>query len=265
MKENIPLKTSIDVSHIRNSCRIIHDTFRLLKKYIRPGVRTAELDEIADDYIAEQGAVSAIQGYKGFPKSICTSVNNVAAHGIPGDYVLEDGDIISIDITVARNGWHGDGTWTYLVGNGSPDALRLLKAAWRASSAGIQAASAGAHLGDIGAAIAKGARANGCSVIRDYVGHGIGQGFHEDPLVPNYGKPNHGMRIVPGMVFTIEPIVCLGSHDVKTLEDGWTVVTADGAFCAQFEHTLAVFRDHVEVLTLCSSELDDYVDQPPFF
>ena len=266
-KNPLPLKTSIDVARIRKTCRIVEECLRLLNEHVAAGARTADLEAAVDRHVRKRGAKSAVRGYKGFPKAICTSTNNVAAHGIPDDSRLEDGDVITVDVTLCLDGWHGDGAWTYTVGSTSADVKRLVKAAWRANIAGILAVHAGAHLGDVGAAINAAAERNGCKVIRDYVGHGIGEKLHEDPLVPNYGRPEHGMRIVPGMVFTIEPIVSLGGREVKTMDDGWTVVTADGSLSAQFEHTLAVFRDHVEVLTLSGFDPDasDLVDHPPHF
>ena len=265
MKESISLKTSIDVARIRRACRIVEETFRRLDEHVARGVRTSDLERIVSRFLRQREAASALKGYKGFPKSICASVNNVAAHGIPDDTSLEEGDVVSIDITVSLEGWHGDGAWTYVVGEPNPDAARLVRAAWRANMAGIRAVEAGAHFGDVGAAISEAARELGCTVVQDYVGHGIGEKLHEDPLVPNYGEPGQGMRIVPGMVFTVEPIVSLGGRDVSTLEDGWTVVTADGSLCAQFEHTLAVFSDRVEVLTLADFDQAASVDRPPFF
>ncbi len=264
MKPEIALKTSIDVAHIRKTCRLLEETFQFLKGHITDGISTRDLDRLVVSFVTKRSARSALKGYKGFPNSICTSVNNVAAHGIPRDHILENGDIVSIDITLVLEGWHGDGTWTYIVGDVSPDVQRLVKAAWQANTAGILAVKAGAHLGDVGFAISGAVRKNGCSVIQDYVGHGIGESMHEDPVIPNFGERNQGMRIVPGMVFTVEPIVCLGVKEVKTLDDGWTVVTGDNSLCAQFEHTLAVFRDKVEVLTLSTYKLEDHIDCPPF-
>jgi len=265
MERDIPLKTSIDVAHMRRSCRIVEDAFHYLRSFLRPGITTLEINRIAEQFIISKGASPVLRGYKGFPCAICTSVNNVAAHGIPGDYVLEKGDIISIDITIVYEGWHGDAAWTFIIGSGSPDTERLIRAAWQANLSGIMAMKAGATIGDIGFEINKTANRHGCQVIQDYVGHGIGEDLHEEPRIPNVGQKGQGIRVVPGMVFTVEPIVTLGREDVSVLKDGWTIITADDSLSAQFEHTVAVFRDRIEILTLPSYNIDDYIDQPPFF
>jgi methionyl aminopeptidase len=190
-------------------------------------------------------------------------VNNVAAHGIPTNRALENGDILSLDITVSIDGWFGDVAWSFIVGTGSPDSRRLVRAAWKAMLSGVQTARAGNHLGDIGAAIQKAAKRFGCSVIEDYVGHGIGRAMHEDPMVPNFGAVDTGMRIVPGMVFTVEPMVNLGGREAHVTEDGWTLVTGDGSLSAQFEQTIAVFRDYTEVLTYSHGNIFESTDFPP--
>ena len=263
MDAEISLKTSVDVARIRRACRVAEKSLRYLAPCVRPGISTEELDRLAGRYLEGCGAVPALRGYKGFPGCICASVNNVAAHGIPSNRQLESGDILSIDITVSVEGWHGDAAWTFLVGEASPDCRRLQKASWRASLAGIRAAVAGNRIGDVGAAIQEAARRFGCSVIEDYVGHGIGRAMHEDPMVLNFGTADTGMRIVPGMVFTIEPMLNLGGRDVRLSLDGWTLVTADGSLSAQFEHTVAVFRDYTEVLTYSHGDIFDSLDFPP--
>ncbi len=263
MDAEISFKTSVDVARIRRASRVAEKCLRYLAPCVRPGISTIELDRLASRFLAAQGAKSALRGYRGFPGSICTSVNNVAAHGIPSNRELESGDVLSLDITASVNGWHGDAAWTFLVGEAAPDGRRLLRAAWSASLAGIRAAVAGGRLGDVGAAIQETARKFGCSVIEDYVGHGIGRAMHEDPMIPNFGAPDTGLQIVPGMVFTIEPMLNLGSRDVHVSSDGWTLVTTDGSLSAQFEHTVAVFRDYTEVLTFSHGELYDTPDQPP--
>ena len=263
MDAEISLKTSVDVARIRRACRVAERCLRYLAPCVRPGISTVELDRLAARFLEESGALSALRGYRGFPGCICTSVNNVAAHGIPSNRELEPGDILSIDITVSINGWHGDAAWTFIVGEGTPDGRRLLRAAWRASLAGIRAAVAGGTIGDVGAAIQDVARRFGCSVIEDYVGHGIGKAMHEDPIVLNFGTAATGLRIVPGMVFTIEPMLNLGGRDVHVSSDGWTLVTGDGSLSAQFEHTVAVFRDYTEVLTWSRGDIFDSLDFPP--
>jgi methionyl aminopeptidase len=262
---DIHLKTTMDVLRIKQSCRILEDTFHYLHSFIKPGITTSEINEIAHKFILKKGAEPGLKGYKGFPKTICTSVNNVAAHGIPGNLKLENGDIISIDCSIIVDGWYGDAAWSYIVGTGEPDSIRLIRTAWQASVAGILAVKAGNHVGDIGYEINKKAEEKGCSVIKDYVGHGIGENIHEDPVIPNYGEKGQGQRIIPGMVFTVEPIVNLGSSKIKVLEDGWTIVTIDSSLSAQFEHTVAVFKEKVEILTFSKYNLKDHLDQPPFF
>jgi len=263
MDAEVSLKTSIDVARIRRSCRVAEDCLRFLAAQIRAGVTTEELDHAAGIYLEKHNAGAALRGYRGFPGCICTSVNNVAAHGIPTNRALEDGDLLSLDITVNVDGWFGDAAWSFIVGKGNPDARRLLKAAWRASLSGVKAARAGNRIGDIGSAIQKTARGFGCSVIEDYVGHGIGRAMHEDPMVLNFGTADTGMKIVPGMVFTVEPMLNLGGRGVHVTGDGWTLVTTDGSLSAQFEHTVAVFRDYTEVLTYSRGDIFDSLDFPP--
>jgi methionyl aminopeptidase len=263
MDARINLKTSVDVARIRRACRAAERCIRYLAPCVRPGISTGELDRLAARFLEENGATGALKGYRGFPGTICTSVNNVAAHGIPSNRQLESGDVLSVDVTASVDGWHGDAAWTFLVGEPTPDGRRVLRAAWNASLAAIRAARAGGRLGDLGAAVQGEARRNGCSVIEDYVGHGIGRSLHEDPVVPNIGVTDTGLRIVPGMVFTVEPMLTLGSGDVKVMEDGWTLTTMDGSIAAQFEHTLAVFRDYTEVLTFSQGDVLEYLDFPP--
>lgn len=265
MDEGINLKTSVDVARIRRACRAAEGCLRYLAVKVRPGVSTLHLDRLAEEFLAKNGAEPALRGYRGFPGCICTSVNNVAAHGVPTDAVLEEGDVLTLDITVRVGGWHGDAAWTFLVGDGGPDARRLVKAAWGASLAGIRAARAGGRLGDVGEAVQDAARKYGCSVIEDYVGHGIGRALHEDPMVPNFGQHDTGTRIVPGMVFTIEPMLNLGGSEAHVSSDGWTLVTSDGSLSAQFEHTVAVFRDSTEVLTFPKGDIFASLDFPPAF
>ncbi len=263
MDAEISFKTSVDVARIRRACRVAEKCLRYLAPCMRAGVTTAELDHLAARFLEENAAESALKGYRGFPGTICTSVNNVAAHGIPSNRELEKGDVLSVDITASVNGWHGDAAWTFLVGEPGPDARRVQRAAWQASLAGIRAAISGSRLGDLGSAIQDAAHRQGCSVIEDYVGHGIGRAMHEDPMIPNFGSPDTGLRIVPGMVFTIEPMLTLGSGDVHVSTDGWTLVTRDGSLSAQFEHTVAVFRDYTEVLTFSRGSPLDFPDSPP--
>lgn len=263
MDAEISFKTSVDVARIRRACRAAEKCLRNLAPCVRAGITTAELDLLAAGFLRESGAEPALKGYRGFPGTICASVNNVAAHGIPSNRRLENGDLLSLDITTRVNGWHGDAAWTFLVGEAVPDERRLLRAAWQANLAGIKAAVAGGRMGDVGHAIQETARRHGCSVIEDYVGHGIGRAMHEDPMVLNFGAADTGMRIVPGMVFTVEPMLNLGGRDVHVSTDGWTLVTTDGSLSAQFEHTVAVFRDYTEVLTYSRGDVFSSMDFPP--
>ncbi len=265
MEKAVPLKTSIEVSRIRKSCRLVETLFLELKSRMAPGMTTLDVNGLCDVFLRAGGGASSLKGYRGFPGSICTSVNNVAAHGVPSEYRLGLGDLVSVDITAHIDGWHGDSAWTYILGDGTPDARRLLKAAWQATMAGIRAAKAGRRLGDVGAAIQESARRFGCGVLDKYVGHGIGLDMHEEPMVLNFGSPGTGQPIVPGMVFTIEPILCLGAPEVRTLGDGWSIATADNSLSAQFEQTVAVFRDRTEILTLSSVKGALDLEFPPFY
>jgi methionyl aminopeptidase len=265
MEKDIPLKTAIDVAHIRRSCRIVERTLHFIRGIIEPGISTIEIDREVEAYLASKGAKSALKGYRGYPKAVCTSVNNVAAHGIPSDYRLEPGDIISVDLTIIKDGWHGDAAWTYIISSADADTERLIRTAWQTNLAGIMAIHAGAKTGDIGHAISTTAIKHGCTVLQDYVGHGIGEDLHEEPRIPNVGTKGQGLTIVPGMVFTVEPIVTLGDEQVHVLDDGWTVVTADGSLAAQFEHTIAVFKDRIEILTASGFDVREHLDQPPYF
>ena len=247
--DNPKLKTSIEVARIRKSCKIIESIFRELETYIVSGISTLEISKFCTKSVNKKQANSSALGYKGFPSTICTSVNTVAVHGLPDKYILQDGDIITVDIILNVNGWHGDGAYTYLIGNVNNDIRRLYKAAKEATYAGIKASRAGGRLGDIGYAISTTATRWGCSVIEELAGHGIGIDIHEDPVILPVGELNVGLPIVPGMVFTIEPVLTLGSGGITTLDDGWSIISSDGKSTAQFEHTVAIFGKRTEVLT----------------
>ena len=246
----IIFKTKDEIEQMRVAGQMAGEVLRMIAPHVQPGISTGELDDICHRYITEtQQAIPAPLNYRGFPKSICTSVNNVICHGIPGDKVLKDGDIVNIDITVIKDGWHGDTSKMFMVGKPTIKGQRIADIAHSSMVRGIEMVRPGVRLGDIGHTIQKYAESHGCSVVREYCGHGIGRGFHEDPQVLHYGKPGTGVELLPGMVFTIEPMINLGRRDTKLLPDGWTVVTRDRSLSAQWEHTLALTEDGFDVLT----------------
>lgn len=242
-------KTPREIEIMREAGRIVALTHVELKKHIRPGITTKELDVIAEEFILKHDAIPSFKGYNGFRGSICASVNNELVHGIPGNRVLNEGDIISIDIGAKYNGYHGDSAWTYPVGKIDEDTKRLLEVTEESLNIGLKEAKPGERLSNISHAIQTYAETNGFSIVREYVGHGVGQDLHEDPQIPHYGPPNKGPRLKPGMVLAIEPMVNAGSRYVKTLADDWTVVTVDGKMCAHFEHTIAITETGYEILT----------------
>lgn len=234
---------------MRDAGRIVALTHQELKKHIAPGVTTKELDQVAEDFIRKHDAFPSFKGYNGFRGSICTSVNKELVHGIPGNRILNEGDIISIDIGAKYNGYHGDSAWTYGVGKITDESQRLMDVTEESLYEGLKEAKPGERLSNISHAIQNFVEANGFSIVREYVGHGVGKDLHEDPDIPHYGPPNKGPRLRPGMVLAIEPMVNAGSRYVKTLADNWTVVTADGKRCAHFEHTIAITETGFEILT----------------
>lgn len=235
---------------MREAGRIVAETHRLMADAVKPGITTGELDAIADKFIRSQGAIPSFKGYNGFPSSVCASVNDELVHGFPGSRKLNEGDIISIDIGAQYEGFHGDSAWTYGVGKISDEAQRLLDVTEESLYAGLALVKPDVRLYTISHAIQEVIEAAGFSVVREYVGHGIGADLHEEPQIPNYGIPNRGPRLKPGMVLAIEPMVNIGERYVRTLEDNWTVVTQDGSLCAHFEHTVAVTEDGFEILTI---------------
>ena len=246
----IHLKTADDLSRMRTAGRLTRDVLDMIGPHVQPGVTTLELDDLCHDFIVNTlDAVPAPLNYRGFPKSICTSVNHVVCHGIPGEQRLKRGDIVNIDITVIKDGFHGDASRMFTVGEPSILASRLIDTTKECLELGIAAVVPGARLGDIGSRIQACAESRGFSVVREYCGHGIGRGFHEDPQVLHYGTAGEGLEIVPGMTFTIEPMINAGKQHTRLLSDGWTVVTKDHSLSAQWEHTLAVTDSGVEVLT----------------
>lgn len=245
----IVLKTEREIDIMREAGKIVALTHAELQKHIRPGITTKELDRIAEKFITSQGAIPSFKGYNGFTGSICASVNEELVHGIPGKRLLHDGDIISIDIGAYYNGYHGDSAWTYPVGDINADSERLLEVTEQSLYRGLDEAKPGERLSNISHAIQTYAEAEGFSIVREYVGHGIGQNLHEDPQIPHYGPPGKGPRLKAGMVLCIEPMVNAGLRYVKTLADNWTVVTTDGKRCAHFEHTIAITETGYEILT----------------
>jgi methionyl aminopeptidase len=252
----ITFKDTAGIDGMRVAGRLASEVLDFLTPHVKPGVTTNELDRLAHDYITQvQHAIPAPlnycpPGYTPYPKSICTSINHQVCHGIPNDKVLKKGDIINIDVTVIKNGWHGDTSRMFVVGEGSIAAKRLCAITYDAMWYGIQMVKPGARLGDIGHAIQRFAERQGCSIVREFCGHGIGQVFHEEPQVLHYGSPNTGDVLKTGMTFTIEPMINAGRRDIKELGDGWTIVTKDHSLSAQWEHTILVTDTGYEVLTL---------------
>jgi len=250
----VQLKSAADIDAMRPACRVAADTLVMIEKHIKPGVTTEQINTLVHEYTLAHGGTPAPLNYRGFPKSVCTSINHVVCHGIPDNKKLKDGDIINVDVTTIIDGWHGDTSKTFYVGKPKVRAEKLTEVAREALQIGIDVVKPGATLGDIGYAIQTFVEANRFSVVREYCGHGIGRVFHEDPQVVHYGEQGKGMKLREGMVFTIEPMVNAGKPGVKLLNDGWTVVTRDRSLSAQFEHTIAVTKKGVEVLTLPTQE-----------
>ena len=252
---SVTIKTPEQQDKMRVAGRLAADVLDMVRDYVKPGVTTGELDRICHEYITnEQDAVPAPLNYRGFPRSICTSVNNVVCHGIPGDKTLKSGDAVNIDITVIKDGFHGDTSRMFLVGKENILAKRLSTIAREAMWLGIQELGPGKHLGDVGAAIQQHVESHRYSVVREYCGHGIGEVFHEDPQVLHYGKRGSGMELKEGMTLTVEPMINAGKAGVRLLPDGWTVVTRDRSLSAQWEHTCLITADGFEVLTLGADE-----------
>jgi len=246
----IQYKTSEEVEKIKQSADILGRAHGEIAKYVKKGVKTSFLDKIAEEYIRDHGAVPSFKGYNGFPSSLCISVNEVVVHGFPSEYELKDGDIISVDCGVFHQGFHSDSAYTYPIGEVSPSVLALLKATRDSLYLGIEAAKFGNRIGDIGYAIQKFVEAKGYTVVRELVGHGLGRKLHESPEVPNYGKKGSGPLLKHGMVIAIEPMINLGTRNIVQEKDGWTIRTADRKPSAHYEHTIAIFEDRTEVLTI---------------
>ena len=248
----VSIKTARELSKMKDACRISAEALRAAGEAVRPGITTLEIDIIVRQYIEKQGATPSFLGYGGFPASVCISVNNVVIHGIPSkNTVLKEGDIVSVDVGAYYRGFHGDNAYTFPCGKISAEAQALLDATKESLFEGIKQACPGNRVGDIGSAVQKYVEARSYSVVRDFVGHGVGAKLHEDPSVPNYGTPGRGPRLLPGMTIAIEPMVNQGAYQVKVLDDEWTTVTLDGKLSAHFEHTVAITPDGPRIMTLC--------------
>jgi methionyl aminopeptidase len=246
----INIKTPQDIDGLKAAGKIAAKALRLVGERVSAGVNTADLDKIAESFIRLEGATPTFLGYRGFPGSICASPNDIIVHGIPSkDLILKDGDIISVDVGASYGGWVGDNAYTFPVGDINSDKARLLEGTKASLYAGIEAATAGNRIGDIGVAVSSVAKEYGLSVVRNYTGHGVGHDMHEDPDVPNFGKPHRGIELVPGMVIAIEPMLNLGTHKNSLAKDGWAVFTADRRPSAHFEHTIAITNDKAIILT----------------
>ncbi len=246
----INIKSDMEIQYMRDAGKVVAGVLALIEQVIKPGITTAEIDKLAEEFIIKQGAKPSFKGYCGFPASICTSVNDEVVHGIPNNRVLLEGDIISIDCGAELNGYHGDAARTFPVGRVSNEATRLIEVTRDSFFKGVEKAVIGNKLSDISAAIQCYAEEHGYSVVRDFVGHGIGKSMHEEPEVPNYGTPSRGPKLVHGMVLAIEPMINIGKHYVKVNSNRWTVVTRDGSLSAHYENTVAIIKNGPEILTL---------------
>jgi methionyl aminopeptidase len=261
----IEIMSARDVERMRAACQLAADTLLMVGEQLRAGMTTDEINTLVHEYTLAHGARPSPLNYHGFPKSVCTSINECVCHGIPGPQVLKPGDIINVDVTSylpAKDGFHGDTSATFYIGEPSPEAKKVVEVSRQCLELGIAQVKDGARLGDIGAAIQEYAEAQGCSVVQEYVGHGIGRQFHTAPQVPHFGRRGEGKRIKAGMIFTIEPMINLGGYKCELLEDGWTVLTADRSLSAQFEHTVLVTQSGAEVLTARKLPLTHSEDKP---
>lgn len=245
----ITIKNDVEINLMRQAGRIVALTHQELRKHLVPGITTKELDAIAEKTIRHYGATPSFKGYDGFPASICTSINQVVVHGIPGSQVLQDGDLISIDVGANYHGFHGDSAWSYGIGSITPLVQKLLDVTEQALFLGLAMVKPGNRVTDISHAIQTYVESNGFSLPRDLTGHGVGRELHEDPIIPNFGSPGRGMMLRPGMTLAIEPMVHVGTHQTRVRADGWTVVTADGQLAAHFEHTVLITDIGYEILT----------------
>ena len=246
----VVLYSKNEIEKIKTASEVVKAVFKDLKNYIKPGITTKDVDKRVESIIYSMSAVPSSKGYHGFPGSCCTSVNNVVVHGIPNDYVLKEGDIISVDVVANKDGFHSDACRTFPVGNISKEAERLIEVTKESFFKGVEYAKAGFRVSDISHAIQTHVEAAGFGVIREYQGHGVGRNMHEEPSIPNYGRPNRGFRLKPGAVLAIEPMVTYGDYAIQILEDKWTAVTVDGSIAAHYENTVVVTNDEPLILTL---------------
>ena len=242
-------KTESEIRKIRESSLIVSNALAEVAKVIKAGITSADIDKVAENYIVSQGAKPAFKGYKGFPATLCVSVNAEIVHGIPGKYVFKEGDVVSVDCGAVKDGFYGDSAYTFKIGKVSPEAEELLKVTKESLYKGIEAAVEGNRIGDIGAAVQQHAEKHKFGVVRELVGHGIGRSLHEGPDVPNYGRKGNGVKLLRGLVIAIEPMVNMGVKEVKQEDDGWTITTQDGKPSAHFEHTIAIAKGKAEILT----------------
>ena len=245
----VHLKTEQEISKIRKASQIVARTLQILSEHVQEGITTKELDKIAESEIRKEGGIPAFKGYRGFPATLCVSVNEEIIHGIPSGKKLKKGDIVGLDLGAIWQGFYGDAARTVAVGEISDEARKLTQVTEESLGIGIKQAHDGNRVGDIGYAVQQHVEAHGFSVVREFVGHGIGRSLHEDPQVPNYGKQGHGHRLKPGLVLAIEPMVCMGSNEVRMLEDNWTAVTKDGSLSAHFEHSIAITNNGPVILS----------------
>lgn len=259
-RHGVRIKSPEEIEGVRKAGELVLELLALAESMMQPGRMTGEVDQAIADHTASKGAISACLNYRGYPKHSCISINEVVCHGIPGDRILQDGDLVNVDVTPIVDGYYADASKTFLIGRASEEAVRLVEITRECLRRGMWAVKPGATLGDIGWAIQSYAEAQRCSVVRDFVGHGTGIEFHEPPQVTHFGRRNSGLKLIPGIVFTIEPMINLGRADTKILEDGWTAVTRDGSLSAQFEHTVVVTEDGFESLTPYEPEF--YLSRP---
>ncbi len=246
----IIIKSKKEIELIKISCDIVREVLEKVEEFVKPGITTKSIDKLAENIIISRSAIPSFKNYRGYPATICASVNDEVVHGIPSDRVLKEGDIISVDVGAYKNGFHGDAARTFLIGNCSEDAKQLVEVTRQSFFEGIKFAAEGNRLTNISHAIQRYVESFGFGVVRDFYGHGIGRDLHEEPSIPHYGKPNRGAKLRAGMVLAIEPMVTMGDYAVKTLEDGWTAVTLDGSLAAHYENTVLITHGEPEILTL---------------